>query len=141
MLSIHIQRSEVGVNCTRGYLLTQVDGEDKPTVTCYVMEPRPVADVPGITTIPSGTYAVTVREDGPRGWRLELADVPGWANVQLHVGNYPEDTVGCLLPGTTAPAPCVVGSSAAAMDIIRGLFTVFGGAGDTTITILDGGVA
>jgi hypothetical protein len=124
--------------CTRGYLLTQVTGEMQPTVSCYVLE-RPVAgNITDISSIPPGTYATRVRKDGSLGWRLELADVRGRDNVQLHVGNFPANTKGCLLPGTGAPAgQCSVTGSQEAMQKLRILFAVFGETGDTTLTVRD----
>lgn len=35
--------------------------------------------------IPAGTYQAHVRTDGERGWRLELDNVPGRTNIQIHV--------------------------------------------------------
>jgi hypothetical protein len=51
--------------------------------------------------IPAGNYNAHVRTDGPLGWRIELENVPGRANIQIHVGNTPADSTGCILPGTT----------------------------------------
>jgi hypothetical protein len=137
-LRLFVQRIEQAGTCTRGVLLTQVDGEASPTHTCYVLEPRSVPDAPGITTIPAGTYTVTVRTDGSRGWRLELQNVPNWTNVQIHLGNYPQDTRGCLLPGTSVkPGECSVLGSAAAIQQVRTLFAAFGSVGQTEITIRD----
>jgi hypothetical protein len=135
-MRLFVQRLEQLESCTRGVLLTQLDTEPQPKRACYVLEPREVPGAPGLTTIPAGTYAVTVRTDGPRGWRLELQNVPGWSNVQIHLGNYPKDTQGCLLPGLQAPAgQCAVENSAAAMAHLRTLFALFGESGQTQITV------
>jgi hypothetical protein len=50
--------------------------------------------------IPVGSYQATIRQDGPLGWRIELQHVAGWENVQIHVGNFPGQTRGCVLVGT-----------------------------------------
>ncbi|OPY16869.1 MAG: hypothetical protein A4E70_02075 [Syntrophus sp. PtaU1.Bin005] len=68
--------------------------------------------------IPAGTYQAHVRTDGPLGWRLELEGVPGRGNIQIHAGNTPEDTTGCILPGTTEGVDRV-NNSRDARDIIR----------------------
>lgn len=53
-----------------------------------------------ISRVPAGSYAARIRADGDLGWRVELIDVPDRENIQLHVGNYPRHTVGCVLIGT-----------------------------------------
>jgi len=68
--------------------------------------------------IPAGTYQAHVRTDGPLGWRIELEGVPGRGNIQIHAGNTPEDTTGCILPGTTEGVDRV-NNSRDARDIIR----------------------
>ena len=98
-LKLFVDRKEILSNYMRGYLLTQLATETKPTVACYVLEKPPGNNAPYVSAIPQGTYKVKVRTDGDKGWRLELVDVPDRPNVQIRIGNYPEDTVGCLLPG------------------------------------------
>lgn len=63
--------------------------------------------------IPAGTYNATVRADGPLGWRLELQGTAPRTNIQIHVGNTPADTTGCILPGTSRGTDSVAGSNAA----------------------------
>lgn len=70
---------------------------------CYVLEPtwRPNGEkVPGQTAIPEGRYRLS-RYHSPRlGYEvLLLGGVPGFDGVEVHIGNYPVDTHGCLLPG------------------------------------------
>ena len=73
------------------------------------------AKIYGQTAIPAGLYQVGVRHDRGRAeserrryfsdgdWHslgiMELIGVPGYKYVQFHPGNYPKDTLGCLLPG------------------------------------------
>jgi hypothetical protein len=52
-----------------------------------------------ISCIPVGSYQGTIRTDGNKGWRIELVSVPDRTNVQLHVGNYTTDILGCILLG------------------------------------------
>jgi hypothetical protein len=63
-LKLFVERKEILGNCMRGYLLTQLETESKPTVACYVLEKPPGSNVPYINSIPKGTYTVNVRIDG-----------------------------------------------------------------------------
>jgi len=54
----------------------------------------------GNTAIPTGTYLVTYTYSNKFKALMPLVvDVPGWSGVLLHVGNTPEDTLGCILVG------------------------------------------
>jgi hypothetical protein len=77
-----------------------------------------------ISAIPAGSYTGHVREDGERGWRLELDSVKGRTNVQVHLGNWPKDSIGCILLGTSISdkQACFVTNSANAMRKLRELY-------------------
>lgn len=64
----------------------------------------------GQTAIPTGTYSITLNVISPkfkdRSWAKfcngklpRLLNVPGYDGVLIHVGNKPEDTLGCILVG------------------------------------------
>lgn len=74
-----------------------------------------------ISSIPAGGYEGFVRTDGPRGWRIELTGTGDRKNIQLHVGNRPGDTIGCILPGTgeSSDATCAILGSQVAMTKLR----------------------
>lgn len=64
----------------------------------------------------------------------ELIDVAGRSDIRIHIGNFPRDTLGCLLVGTTR-TPDLVGNSAAAF---KSLVTLIKTATDPIwITIID----
>lgn len=70
-----------------GYSCEDVDRHDAPKVK-------------GATAIPVGTYRVHLYDSPKHGPDTpELLNVPGFQHIQIHSGNRPEDTEGCLLIG------------------------------------------
>lgn len=78
----------------------------------------------GKTAIPTGTYAIDMDTVSPkfkdRGWAKvcsgklpRLRNVKGFDGVLIHVGNKPEDTLGCLLTGYNKVKGQVVNSTVA----------------------------
>lgn len=78
----------------------------------------------GKTAIPTGTYAIDMDTVSPkfkdRSWAKVcdgklplLQNVKGFSGVLIHVGNTPEDTLGCLLVGFNKVKGQVVNSTAA----------------------------
>jgi hypothetical protein len=57
-----------------------------------------ISSIP-ISSIPVGTYSAFVRTETKDKWRIELRDVPKRGNIQLHVGNFVADSLGCILIG------------------------------------------
>ena len=67
--------------------------------------------VAGETAIPAGTYKVRLYDSPKHGPETpELAGVPGYQHIQIHPGNRPADTLGCLLIGTQRSATEVLHS-------------------------------
>lgn len=66
--------------------------------------------------ISAGFYRVTIYLSPRFGRRVPLLhDVPSRNFVEIHVGNWPRDTRGCIIVGRLA-APGMVGGSSAALD-------------------------
>lgn len=76
----------------------------------------------GKTAIPTGTYAIDMDTVSPkfkdRSWAKVcdgklplLQNVKGFSGVLIHVGNTPEDTLGCLLVGFNKVKGQVVNST------------------------------
>jgi hypothetical protein len=61
---------------------------------CYTLEPS--------KSIPEGTYTITLYAS-PRFKMLLplLIRVPGYDCIEIHPGNFPKDTNGCILVGLT----------------------------------------
>lgn len=99
-----------------------IDGAD----ICYILQDGYRAKkIYGVTRIPAGRYRIVLYSAGTKhaayskkyGERhhgmLLLVGVPEFVGILIHIGNTPEDTLGCLLPGQTKTA-CFVGKSAIA---------------------------
>jgi len=70
--------------------------------------------IPDKTAIPTGRYQVTKYFSPKHHMDVPLVNnVPGYAGVEIHVGNFPQDTDGCLLLGTSTGADEVLNSKAA----------------------------
>lgn len=93
--------------------LVAVDGR----FVCFGLEDEyRTVKVPGETRIPAGTYKAKLRQYGGMNARyagrfpdmhrgmIEIADVPGFTDILIHVGNREKDTDGCLLVGMQANA-------------------------------------
>lgn len=99
-------RYSTTLESTSGVLLVDQD------FVCYTLEdPYHELKIPGRTRIASGLYDVILRTHGSkhedylqrfpalhRGM-LEIANVPNYTDVLIHIGNTVVDTAGCLLVG------------------------------------------
>lgn len=86
--------------------------------------------VKGQTAIPTGRYLLKKYNSPKRGWCLLVNGVPGFSMIEIHVGNYPQDTDGCTLVGLSVSSqPDAINSS---RDAIKQLY-------DLTFPILDHG--
>lgn len=74
----------------------------------------------GKTAIPTGRYKIVLTYS-PRFKKIlpELLNVIGFAGIRIHVGNYPKDTEGCLLPGTLPTVDCVLHSKKAFLSLFN----------------------
>lgn len=76
-----------------------------------------------VSAIPPGSYDGELRYDKKDHWRIQLQDVQGRTGVQIHIGNVPRQTQGCILVGTTwDERSCELGGSAAAYREIKKAF-------------------
>lgn len=111
---ITVDRKMKNATCTQGYLAVN----DK--VIAYSLEIPDLANANDISSIPHGGYPAFIRTDGARGWRVELRNVPGRDNIQIHVGNDTGDTTGCILIGKNAIVDnCTVTDSKVAMNDLQ----------------------
>ncbi|WBL42391.1 DUF5675 family protein [Algoriphagus halophytocola] len=93
---ILIQRVKKNQDCTIGNL--SVNG----VFVCHTLELPWRNNEPRRSCIPAGQYEVVYREDPRSNYKyrhLHVLNVPGRSWILFHKGNYPKDTLGCILPG------------------------------------------
>ena len=126
---IEIHREASSDTCTTGYI--GVDGR----LVAYTLELPDVNNIRDLSRIPVGDYGAHVRYDHPDGWRVELDNVPGRSGVEIHVGNWPKETHGCILVGTQVSIDsCTVKHSSDAYDKLR--IALYGSAAPSSIAPL-----
>ena len=80
---------------------------------CYTLEKPWWWNQESASCVPNGRYPATLRYDKSDGWRIQLVGVPKRSGIQIHVGNYPTQTEGCVLVGTSYAPNAVINSVAA----------------------------
>jgi hypothetical protein len=131
-VSLIVRRQASNKRCTTGQLILN------NAVVGYTLERPWENNLPLISQIPSGLYSAFVRSENGSRWRIELKDVPGRTNIQLHLGHSPANTIGCILVGSNAdPAQCTLTNEAAAWEKFKFAFAkVAGGAPDHDVAIM-----
>jgi hypothetical protein len=93
---------------------------------CWILEPA--------NPIPAGTYTLYYRWSNKNEMQvLGLLHVPGYEDIEIHIGNFPADTEGCLIPGFTKQEDFVGQSEKA----FKALMTRLPVDEPKTLTILD----
>jgi hypothetical protein len=91
--------------------------------------------VPGRTCIPAGTYKVGAYFSPKHQRQVPLLEnVPDFEYVEIHAGNYPSDTNGCLLLGDTVDADFVGESQIAVNRFYDQFFAALNSGADISIT-------
>jgi Family of unknown function (DUF5675) len=117
VVKILVYRYQYLTDCVKGLLL--IDG----VWLCHTLElPETyngVQNVPLKTCIPPGLYSTERKQsEHVHTTVLELQDVPDRDEVEIHVGNYPVDTEGCMLVGLAWGSTSMIGDSDAAFKLL-----------------------
>lgn len=133
---IDLKRVLIGENSTIGELYGP-DGD----FWCHILE-DPVRNIkiPGKTAIPAGTYVVMIGWSNKRQRPVPfILDVPFFDAIQMHTGNKPEDSLGCLITGKhDHNIKDWVGNSQDAFDRVFPLIRKLTERGETKIRITGG---
>jgi len=104
--------------------LDVVNAAGNNVFSCVTLEPPedPTLSIKP-RAIPEGTYSLSTIHSEHFGCRvLLLANVPDFSNVEIHFGNFPKDTHGCILVGEKVDsAPDQIDQSRIAFDKIMEL--------------------
>jgi hypothetical protein len=92
-VTLKIVRQHSNASCISGQI--SINGK----IMGYTLERPWQGNLPLISSIPVGTYSAFVRTETKDKWRIELRDVPKRGNIQLHIGNFVADSLGCILIG------------------------------------------
>lgn len=110
-MKILVERHNTNKKATLSDIFVFADEIDLPIYKCAGLEdPIRAQKIPTISCIPAGKYEVKVRTFGGfhkkyeqklpfHQGMLEIADVPNFTDILIHIGNFPQDTSGCLLVG------------------------------------------
>jgi hypothetical protein len=128
---------------------------EKLVFKCYTLEDEYRKEkVKGETRIPAGTYTLGLRrQDTPLTmkyraryypwfkYHIEILNVPNFVGVYIHIGNYDENTDGCVLLGDGADnntiSPGMINSSTNAFKRFYGVVAEHLEKGSATLEIRD----
>lgn len=134
--TLTLQRAPSGTSCTLGALLVIMDdGSAHRFVTLELPWRNNIADR---SRIVPGTYRWFRRHahETRHGYDVfQLRNVPGRTDVQIHIGNFPKNTDGCILIGSVVAEThdYILGSGTA----YAAFMALFAGIDDGEITIID----
>jgi hypothetical protein len=95
------------------YFCKTLEDTDRGLTSTMSLDEIKKIKVWGQTAIPKGRYEVVISYSNKFKRLLpELLNVPGYGGIRIHVGNRPQDTEGCILPGNWFYEDQVINSKA-----------------------------
>ena len=73
----------------------------------------------GETAIPTGAYEAKLYNSPAHGEVILLKDVKGFTMIEIHIGNFPKDSLGCLLVGSSYGTDVVKNSKATMKKLLE----------------------
>ena len=107
---LHLIREEYTNRSTIGRLY--IDEEEY----CFTLENPYLGNNRNVSCIPTGVYRWRKRLDAQSKYKYEhlhIYNVPNRNWILVHIGNFPQDTLGCILPGRTKGEDAVLSSKPA----------------------------
>lgn len=75
--------------------------DDTQKLLCVTLERPWLDNAPMISSIPAGEFTFHRRLSPKRGYDVFITqDVPGRSDIEIHKGNLPTDSEGCILVGS-----------------------------------------
>lgn len=122
-----LQRDDQNSVRTFGTLQT-----DDGTAVCQTLELPWEDNQPDVSCIPSGTYTCLLKYSPEHAMNLYwITGVMGRQDVEIHIGNYPSNTKGCVLLGDTRDGDALDNSG----DAFRRFMVSMDGAQSFTLTV------
>lgn len=152
-MEIKVKRRFKGVNYTIGSLYVNgvyecdtIEDTDRGLDNNMPLSVIQTKKIYGQTAIPYGTYEVDMNIVSPKfkdriwakicdGKLPRLRDVRGFEGVLIHVGNKPEDTLGCILVGQNKVKGQVVNSTETFTNLYKKMDAAHKRSEKITITI------
>jgi hypothetical protein len=112
VITVQRKHTAADASATMGTIDVRREGDAGPAVTGDTMEqPEGTRDLhEGVGMkhypVPAGTYPGVVVNStknhklNPHTSKAVEIMIPGWVAVLIHIGNFPKDSAGCILPGS-----------------------------------------
>lgn len=150
-MEIEIRRFAYKSEYTIGKLYVKREGRGM-TYYCDTLEPRSahvsrkdnsvtikaLKKEYGKIAIPTGSYKVKMGMSR-KFYRMMpyLLNVKGFEGIMIHPGNYPKDTLGCILPGWNRRTGMVCASCTAFNELLGFILYALSGGETVTVTIVE----
>ena len=130
------QNSTIGTFSVNGTVFSHcLEPTDRGLTSGMTLAEIAAIKVQDKTCIPSGTYKVISYYSNRNKRDVPLLDgVPGYQFVEIHQGNFPKDTDGCLLLGVNQAVDYVGPSDAIVDQFYTLFFAALANGEDVTIT-------
>lgn len=110
------------------------DDGDESTIVAQTLELPWKDNQPDVSCIPAGTYECVLKFSPEHNMNLYwITGVPNRADVEIHIGNFPSNTKGCVLLGDTREADAIDNSG----DAFHRFMAAMNGAPSFTLTVAD----